>query len=173
MTRLIRLAAVTAALILGSAGCASEPTAPVGPSGSASATSPAAATGGTESVGEGVLGSGRHPVYLKTVDLTTRMVTFDLVEFYTGDDAKKEWAKDNPGVTEEPALNGYYIRNNNTKLRTLPLAGGAIAKVLDTEGNPESLAVPLAELVPPYVDRVFWLNVLEGKITSMEEQFRP
>lgn len=55
-----------------------------------------------------VLADGRHPVYLKTVDLGRRTITFDLIQWYSGDDAAREAAKDHK---ESPPPNDYHIRN--------------------------------------------------------------
>jgi hypothetical protein len=128
---------------------------------------------GEQALGDAALANGRHPVYLKTIDLTQRQITFDLIEFYRGQDAKAKWKQDHPTETEEPALNGYYIRNNNTKLRTLPLAEGAQAKVLAGDGSTEPVTVDLGDVTAPYTGRPFWLTVFDGTVTMIEEQFIP
>jgi hypothetical protein len=64
-----------------------------------------------------VLVDGRHPVRIKRVDPDRRTITFDLIQFYWGDDATREAAKDHQ---ESPPPNDYYIRNINPGLRTLP-----------------------------------------------------
>jgi hypothetical protein len=52
-----------------------------------------------------VLEGGRHPVSLKTVDPERRTITFDLVQFFTGDAAAKAAAEDGE---ESPPLAGYF-----------------------------------------------------------------
>jgi hypothetical protein len=50
-----------------------------------------------------VLADGRHPVYLKTVDPDRQAITFDLIQFFTGDAATKAAAEDGE---ESPPPNG-------------------------------------------------------------------
>jgi hypothetical protein len=168
MIRMVRYAVAVglgAALVAGCAPAAGTAPPPV-------ATTQPSVPRSNESVGEAVLEDGRHPVYLKSLDLDGRTITFDLLEFYVGDAAAKAWAQDHPGVTEEPALNGYYIRNNNTRLRSLAVADGVIVKIVDPlDGSTRQ--VDLGELVGPFAGRPFWLEVLEGKVTAIEEQFIP
>jgi hypothetical protein len=64
-----------------------------------------------------VLPDGRHPVRLTSVDSDQHRITFDLIQFYWGEDATREAAKDHQ---ESPPPNDYYIRNVNPRLRTSP-----------------------------------------------------
>lgn len=57
-----------------------------------------------------VLPDGRHPVRITTVDPDRRTITFDVIQFYWGDDATREAAKDHQ---ESPPPNDDYIRNSN------------------------------------------------------------
>ena len=166
MIRVLRCAVASGLGVALMAGCAPTPPSP--------AVTPTLtpAPQSSQSLGEAVLEDGRHPVLLKSLDLDGRTVTFDLLEFYVGDAAARAWAQDHPGVTEAPALNGYYIRNKNTRLRSLPVAGGAIAKIVDTLDN-STRRIDLNQLVGPFAGRPFWLDVLEGKVTAIEEQFIP
>jgi len=122
-----------------------------------------------------VLPDGRSPVIIKSVDVAKRTVTFDLVELYLGLQAEVEWKKDNPGKTEVPPLNGHYMRNNNPKLRTLPVSASAVVNVLDNEGDPDPTATLAFDDLPTYRDLhgVFWITVKGGTITRFEEQFFP
>ena len=49
-------------------------------------------------------------------------ITFDLIQFFTGEAATKAAAEDGQG---SPAPNDYYIRNVNPRLRTLPVRADA------------------------------------------------
>jgi hypothetical protein len=118
------------------------------------------------------LADGRHPVLLTTVDVPGRKVTFDLVEMYFGEAAVTEYRKDHPGATEGPD-NGYYVRNNNPKLRTLPVNAGVVVKV--AESLPTDVRVlPFADL-PAYNNGhiLFWLTVSGGAVTLIEQQWVP
>src|SRR5215218_4953137 len=65
-----------------------------------------------------VLADGRHPVLLKAIDPGRGTVTFDLIQFFQGDQATIEAAKDHQ---ESPPPNDSYSRNVNPRLRTLPV----------------------------------------------------
>ena len=70
-----------------------------------------------------VLVDGRHPVLVKTVDPGRATVTFDLIQYFHGDQATIEAAKDHQ---ESPPPNDSYSHNVNPKLRTLQVATLAI-----------------------------------------------
>jgi hypothetical protein len=55
-----------------------------------------------------VLADGRHPVLLKTIDPGRGTVTFDLIQYFHGDQATIEAAKDHQ---EFPPPNDTYSRN--------------------------------------------------------------
>jgi hypothetical protein len=124
---------------------------------------------------EPVLADGRSPVILTSVDASAHTVTFDLIELYLGTQAAVEWKKDHPGGGEPPALNGHYQRNNNPKLRTMPVATDAVAKVLNDTGDPTNLTVIALTALPGYkgIHGVFWLTIKGGTVTMFEEQFFP
>jgi hypothetical protein len=133
-----------------------------------------------------VLGDGRNPVYLTGLDTAQHTVTFDLIEFLTGDAAKAEWKKEHPEQPDGPD-NDYMIINNNKKLRTLPVAAGAQCVVLSTLGGTDTTTISFADL-PAYLKQQnkgmtltspdiallpFWLTVQHGTVTKVEEQFLP
>jgi hypothetical protein len=76
----------------------------------------------------------RHTVYLKTVDPNRRTIRFDLIQFYGGDEALREAAKDHPEASPDEVRrwvpNDFYIRNVNPKLRTLPVPADAAITVI-------------------------------------------
>jgi len=114
--------ALLVAMALGGCGGSDEPAA--GGGGAAATTgAPAAKPGGAPATTEqAVLEDGRHPVFVKTVDPGRRTVTFDLIQWFTGEAATKAAAEDGK---ESPPPNDYYIRNVNSRLRTLPVAADA------------------------------------------------
>lgn len=184
MTKSVRLAVVVAlATILAGCGPAAKTANPgTGTLGGIPTTSPASgvAAGGPSTPAnqgsdnaEPVLPDGRSPVIITSVDVANGTVTFDLVELYLGLQAAAEWKKDNPGKTEVPPLNGHYMRNNNPKLRTLPVAASVVVNVLGSEGDPDPSAVIAFHDLPTYrgLHGVFWITVKGGSITRFEEQF--
>ena len=128
--------------------------------------------GGTTNSEPAVLADGRHPVYLKTVDPAGRMITFDLIQFYQGDQATVEAAKDHQ---ESPPPNDYYIRNVNPMLRTLATAGDAGITVNNLLNTQQPTPVGLAKLATLTQDRspVFWITVRHDQVQKISEQWVP
>lgn len=63
---------------------------PDGAGGAPTTTAAPPSTAATPTTSEPVvLADGRHPVYLKTVDRDRRTITFDLIEFFTGEAAPR------------------------------------------------------------------------------------
>ena len=89
-----------------------------------------------------MLVDGRHPVFLKTVNPAGRLITFDLIQLYFGEEAIREELKDHD--TDRPAPNDVYLRNVNPRLRTLPVPVDATITVLDNNLAPVKEPVSLA-----------------------------
>ncbi len=133
-----------------------------------------------------VLADGRSAAYLTVLDIPHRSITFDLIEFLTGDAAKKAWQKANPGSGDDGPDDDYYIVNDNPKLRTLPVAANVTVSVLQNDGgSPQTATITLAAL-PGYLAKAkpdttdhklsynpWWLTVQNGQIVKIEEQFVP
>jgi hypothetical protein len=99
---------------------------PSGAEGAPATTAAPAPTAAAPTTSEPVvLADGRHPVYLKTVEPDQPdqpAIKFDLIQFFTGEAATKAAAEDGK---ESPPPNDYYIRNVNSRLRTLPVRSDA------------------------------------------------
>jgi len=154
------------------AGCSGhqseQPTTPQGQQPVAATTTP----GGTTNSEPAVLADGRHPVYLKTVDPAGRMVSFDLIQFYQGDQATVEAAKDHQ---ESPPPNDYYIRNVNSKLRTLAVRADAAITANQIAGSNQDVPVTLAKLATLTREHspVFWITVRHDQVLKIGEQWVP
>lgn len=142
----------------------------------ASTTGPAATatTGATAPTSSepAVLADGRHPVLLKRVDSGGRTVTFDLIQFYQGEQAAIEAAKDRQ---ESPPPNDVYIRNVNSRLRTLPVAADATITVnglLATQTDTPVTLAKLASLTRSY-SPVFRITVRNGQVVKIAEVWLP
>jgi hypothetical protein len=121
-----------------------------------------------------VLVDGRHPVFLKTVDPAGRLITFDLIQLYFGEEAKREELKDHD--TQYPAPNEVYLRNVNPRLRTLPVPVEATITVLDNNLAPVKEPVSLAKLaavMPRQSSMPFWITVRHGQVVRIAEQYIP
>jgi hypothetical protein len=125
-----------------------------------------------------VLADGRHPVYLKTVDADRRTITFDLIQFFTGEAATKAAAEDNK---ESPPANDYYIRNVNPRLRTLPVAADApitvnVLAAQTTGSSTKDVSVTLEKLASYFPNSgtpPFWITVAQGQVTRIAQQYLP
>jgi hypothetical protein len=190
-------AAVVALAVTATAGCgptttiADPATAPAatgtvaGSAGAAPATTAPAATG-APSAASPALPDGRSPVYLTGLDAGRKTVTFDLIQFLTGDEAKTEWKKEHPENPDGPD-NDYLIVNNSSVLQTLPVAADAQCVVLSTLGGTDTKTISFATFpaflkeqsddatptAPDIAVLPFWLTVQHGTVVKFEEQFLP
>jgi hypothetical protein len=178
--RLVHLIAALLILLmtaaLGGCGGSEQP----GGAGGATATTavPGSTAGGPTTSEPVVLADGRHPVYLKTVDPGRQMITFDLIQFFTGEAATKAAAEDNQ---ESPPPNDYYIRNVNPKLRTLPVRAGApitvnVLAAQSTGSATKDVSVTLAKLAswfPNSGTPPFWITVEQGQVIKIAQQYLP
>ena len=183
---------VVALTLTGLAGCsgskATPDPVPVSPPTTVLPT-PAGSTAAVDATTEAsavVLPDGRSAVYLTGLSAAKNTVTFDLIEFLTGDAAKAAWKKAHPDNPDGPD-NDYMIVNNNTKLRTLPVAAAAKCVVLSSLGSTDTKTIKFGGLpaylnqqnkeVPPTPPQIavlpFWLTVEHGSVVKFEEQFLP
>ena len=160
-------------------GCGGRQPDQAGPSqGQQAAPPPPAAKAPPTTVGGGatsepaVLPDGRHPVYLKRVDPAGRTITFDLIQWYFGEDAAREAAKDHQ---ESPPPNDYYIRNVNPRLRTLPVRADATVTANQVAGSNKDVPVTLTRLAALTQKQraVFWITVRQGQVVKLSEQWVP
>lgn len=150
-----------------------------GPSGS---SEPSASVTPEPSVSESpALEDGHHFVYVKNASRrangSTR-VRFDLAYFFTG--AKAEAAAADHG---DEVVDGYYIVNDNPRVRTLPLADEVEVEYVPMsnccelqQGNVDAwLEAVLATNPTDYAGTnvPWWFTVEGGEITRIEQQYLP
>ena len=124
------------------------------------------------------LADGRHPAYIKSVDAGGQTVTFDLIQFFTGEAATKAAAEDGE---ESPPPNDYYIRNVNSRLRTLPVRAGApitvnVLAAQSTGSSTKDVPVTLEKLASYFPNSgtpPFWITVEQGQVTRIAQQYLP
>jgi hypothetical protein len=144
----------------------------------ATTVAPTSTTAATATSEPAVLADGRHPVYLKTVDPDRGTITFDLIQFFTGEAAVKAAAEDGE---ESPPPNDYYIRNVNPRLRTLPVRAGApitvnVLAAQSTGSATKDVSVTLAKLAtwfPNSGTAPFWVTVAQDQATKITQQYLP
>ena len=132
-----------------------------------------------------VLVDGRHTVYLKAVDPGHRTIRFDLIQFYGGDEALREAAKDHPQASPEEIRqwvpNDFYIRNVNPRLRTLTVQSDAAITVITLawgnghNSSQEHIPVTLTKLATymPSGEVPFSIMVRHGQVVNIAEVFVP
>jgi hypothetical protein len=116
------------------AGTTAAPTVAATPTSKSETNAPAKPTPTTTNVpnvakarpsGSGNPAWGTQYAILKSSNLSTRQITYDLIEWYDGEEAVKACAEDGEKPAENSYCEGWYIRNNNKKLRTLTVYPGA------------------------------------------------
>ncbi len=130
------------------------------------------------------LEDGRHAVYLHGIDTDARTLTFDVVQWLTGEEARAAWEEES-GEPDGPP-NDYLIRNENGLLRTLWVAADVDVQLVRLQGTGSADLKPgtWAELPDYLADGLagdggslwyapFWLTVDGGVITAIEEQYVP
>ncbi|GAB1640013.1 hypothetical protein [Krasilnikovia sp. MM14-A1259] len=155
--------------VVGTAPAAS--TAPsAAPAGQPSASTPAAgpSTAGSEQL------TGVQHAYLKAADPAKGTITFDLVEWFEGKAAADACKADGVEPAENDWCTGWYIRNNNKKLRTYPVAPGANLRVVGTTGT-DLVNADLTKFRATLLQtgRVFVFTVKAGQITKADEVYTP
>jgi len=144
----------------------------------ATTAAPTPTTAATATTEPAVLADGRHPAYVKSVDPDRQTITFDLIQFFTGDAATKAAAEDGE---ESPPPNDYYIRNVNPRLRTLPVRAGApitvnVLAAQATGSATKDVSVTLAKLASYFPNNgtpPFWITVEQGQVTELAQQYLP
>jgi hypothetical protein len=178
MRRMAAMLTLLAATALGGCGGSDDPAGAGGGGGVATTGAPGPTAGAPATSEPVVLAGGRHPVYLKTVDPERRTITFDLIQFFTDDAAAKAAAEDGQ---ESPPPNDYYIRNVNSRLRTLPVAADApiTANTLTAQSSgsaTKNVPLTLDELAgyfPASDADPFWITVDGGQVTRIAQQYLP
>lgn len=127
------------------------------------------------------LEDGHHFVYVETATRSeggkTR-VRFDLAYFYQGDRAEQEAAERGDEV-----VSGYYIVNDNPRLRTLPVAEDVEVEYIPSSqccelqtGDIDAWVEAVLEANPtdyPGTNAPWWFTVEGGQITRIEQQYLP
>ena len=128
-----------------------------------------------------VLEDGQHFVYVTSASRLedgTSEVEFDLALFYVGERAEQEAAE-----RDDEVVNGYYIVNDNDRLRTLPLAEEVEVDYIPVDaccdlqsGNIDAWLEAVLETNPTDYGGTnvpWWFTVDGGEITRIEQQYLP
>ena len=131
-----------------------------------------------------VLGDGRYAVWLTGLDQRSGTVTFDVVQWLTGAAADAAFHREHPDATDRHVPNGFYIVNQNPRLRMLQVRPDVSLSVLVPMHGTEQQRISFAAF-PTYLagdlephdnklwNNPFWLTVGNDRIASAEEQYIP
>ena len=100
----------------------------------APATTEAVAVAAPAATGALALDDGHHDAYITAVDAANHRIVVDVVQVFHDARAVKEAIADGKSPAEAKYLT-TWVRNENPRLRTLPLAGDVRVKLRDTCGE--------------------------------------
>ena len=128
-----------------------------------------------------ILEDGHHFVYVTSgsrLEDGSSEVEFDLALFYVGERAEQEAAE-----RDDEVVNGYYIVNDNDRLRILPLADDVEVDYIPVDaccdlqsGNVNAWLEAILETNPTDYSGTgapWWFTVDGGEITRIEQQYLP
>ncbi len=148
----------------------------VGPTGGAPAAPVVTATpAGPGAAPVPVLADGTYPAFLRKVDPDHRTMVVDVVQVFEGDAAVQAAIEDGRGRTDAQYL-AFYIRNQNSLLRTLRVARDASITFFDTCEGPTATRAVLSELAKraATLKTYYSLTVLDGTVRRIvEHQTQP
>jgi hypothetical protein len=126
---------------------------------------------------EPVLVDGRHFVFARSARAAPASLRFDLAEFLT-DEAAQDAAEEHG----DDATDGYYIVNDNPRLRTLPVAGDVRVRYIPVSaccdlvpGTWDQFAEAVNAAAPTDLDASapWWITVRDEQIVRIEQQYLP
>ena len=124
--------------------------------------------------GDGQLPDGRWFGYVSAADSSA--LTFDLACFFVGSAAAEAATEDGE---ESPPPNDYYVRNASDLLRAVAVSPATTATWFPTGDPADVLTAAYEQWVesrtawPEEVLPGVWLDVTDGKVVAVEEQYVP
>ncbi len=119
-----------------------------------------------------VLADGIDPTYIRKVDVRGAQVTLDVIQVFENDEAAAAAIEDGTPPSEAEYLY-IYIRNQNPRLRTLPVASDVRIDFADGCEAPRNRDAALSELTKrttPFNDLYFYeVTVKDGAIHRVNE----
>jgi hypothetical protein len=119
------------------------------------------------------LDDGDHDAYVTGVDAATRRIVVDVIQVFHDARAVKEAVADGKSPAEAKYLT-TWVRNQNPRLRTLPLAGDVQVKLRDTcgegGGDPDAQLTRLAANARRNGTYYYTLTVDDGTVERIQER---
>jgi hypothetical protein len=130
---------------------------------------PGPAAGGGQSA---VLTDGRHDAYIRKLDTHTRTVVVDVVQVFKDKDAVEAAVQDGRS-REDARYLSVWVRNQNPRLRTLPLASGFKVDLIggceDSTLSREAVLEKLADNARIAGVYYYTLTVEDGAVQRIDE----
>ncbi|HEY5515356.1 MAG TPA: hypothetical protein VIK12_04030 [Pengzhenrongella sp.] len=145
----------------------------------------------------GQLPDGHYVGLISRLDLANRSVDIDIVQYFGGASADAAVAQDGGGPDGTPfAMNGYEVRDESTRVRTVPLGDVVVVGMPDVTSHEgvlqyvrvslAALAVetkaPLAQVPTSNPNAVWantrgigycWITVQAGQVVAIDGQYTP
>ena len=162
---------------------AGPPAAPAATTPSQTPVTAPAATVGQPATGQGgasgpsvALADGSYPAFIRKIDSGRRTMVVDVIQAFEGKAALQAALAD--GLSREAAeIRDPYIRNQNSLLRTLPVASDATIRFMSTCERPATGPAVLSELARHATTSEFYfytLTVSSGSVHRIvEHQAQP
>ena len=119
------------------------------------------------------LGNGDHDAYITKVDQAGNRIVVDVVQVFHDDKAVQAAVADGKAPSDAEYLT-TWVRNENPRLRTLPLAGNLVVQLRGTCGEPakdrDALLTKLAANARLDGTYYYTLTVADGKVRRIQEQ---
>jgi hypothetical protein len=119
------------------------------------------------------LENGDHDAYITKVDRAGNRIVVDVVQVFHDDKAVQAAVADGKAPSDAKYLT-TWVRNENPRLRTLPLAGNLVVQLRGTCGEPakdrDALLTKLAANARLDGTYYYTLTVADGKVRRIQEQ---
>jgi hypothetical protein len=119
------------------------------------------------------LEDGTHDAYITRTDRANDRIVVDVVQVFQGDRAVKEAIADGRPRSEAQYLT-TWVRNQNPRLRTLPMASGVVVKLWgsceESSKDRDAAFNALAEHARQKGTYYYTLTVSHGKVQRIQEQ---
>jgi hypothetical protein len=119
------------------------------------------------------LENGDHDAYITKVDRAGNRIVVDVVQVFHDDKAVQAAVADGKAPSDAKYLT-TWVRNENPRLRTLPLAGNLVVQLRGTCGEPgkdrDALLTKLAANARLDGTYYYTLTVADGQVRRIQEQ---
>ncbi|MDQ4149795.1 MAG: hypothetical protein M3164_07405 [Actinomycetota bacterium] len=158
------------------AGCGApeeERTATPTPTGASPTQSPGTSPGTAQNEpGQEQLDDGRHFGFIRSVNVGGRSIAFDVAVYLTGE-AAQQAARERGEVTPDDVFE-FFVVNDDPRVRDLGVAPNPRIRIL-SGGGPGLADSTLEGLSShlPRPDNGFWVEIENGRVVAIEEQYVP